>query len=96
MTMQDTPVRFTIKDVVSLGTIVAVIGIQWGFNSLRIATAEERLNKVEQSDKDQTKSDTEVKVKLNSIEKDVSQLRRDSDESKQILNKVLEELRKPK
>ena len=39
--MNDSQVRFTIKDVLSLGTIVAVIAIQWGFNSVRIATAEE-------------------------------------------------------
>ena len=92
--MNDSQVRFTIKDVLSLGTIVAVIAIQWGFNSVRIATAEERIVKVESSDKEQERSASDVKVKLTSIEKDVAQLRKDSDEAKQILNKVLEELRK--
>lgn len=94
--MDDTPIRFTAKDVISLGTIVALIGIQWGLNSSRIAGAEERMTKIEASDKDQQKDGGDIKVKLTSIEKDVQQLRKDADENKQLLNKMLDELRNTK
>lgn len=94
--MNDIPVKFTTKDVISLGAFVVLIAIQWGMNASRIAIAEERLGKVEVSDREQQKNDGDIKVKLTGIEKDVQQLRKDSDEHKSILNKVLEELRSKK
>ena len=94
--MNDTPVKLTTKDVISLGAFVVLIAIQWGMNSSRIAIAEERLGKVETSDREQQKNDADIKVKLMGIEKDVQQIRKDSDEHKTMLNKVLEELRSGK
>lgn len=94
--MNDAQVRFTVKDVASLGTIAVMIAIQWGFTSSRQAQAEEDIKSLKIEDKEQRTSQKTIEIKLNSLEKDSAQIRKDMDELKLNLNKILEEVKKPK
>jgi hypothetical protein len=96
--MNDAPMKFnfTLKDYISLGTIVALISAQWAFNSARIASAEERVVRIERNDESQSKSEVAVQTKLVAIEKDTQYLTKQVDKQQAQLEKILEELQKIK
>lgn len=94
--LESGPVRFTLKDVVSLGTIAVLIALQWGFNTARIAAAEDRVKVVEDNDRIQTREATDIKGKVIAIEKDTQQLIKQQERQERTLDEILKELRSKK
>ena len=79
--------KFTFRDGLTLGTIAVMIALQWGFTSARLASAEERIKKLEDNDSQQSKDASEVKIRLTGIERDVQYISKD-------ISKILEEVKK--
>lgn len=92
--MQDVPVKFTLKDVISLGTIAVLIAVQWGVTSTRVAATEDRIKTVEDNDKHQTKEAADIKGKIIGIEKDTQQLIKQQEKQERVLDEILKEIRK--
>lgn len=85
--------QISVGNIISAGTILVLVSVQWGFNDSRMAHAEDRLNRVEQEYKglDATVRDMDRKLTIIDV-KQQQQIDQQKD-IKKLLDQVIEQLK---